>query len=39
MAAYQATRDRESALREYTRIKDLDPEFAERLKNPVHAKQ
>ena len=39
MIAYQATGDRESAMREYARIKDLDPDYAERLKNPVHAKQ
>jgi hypothetical protein len=26
-------------VREYARIKDLDPDFAERMKNPVHAKQ
>ncbi|MGO9312932.1 MAG: tetratricopeptide repeat protein [Syntrophobacteraceae bacterium] len=39
MTAYQVIGDRESAMREYARIKDLDPDFAERLKNPVHAKQ
>ncbi len=37
--AYRAIGDRESAMREYARIKDLDPDYAERLKNPVHAKQ
>ena len=38
MTAYQAIGDRESAMREYARINDLDPDFAERLKNAVHAK-
>ena len=39
MTAYRAIGDRESAMREYARIKDLDPDYAARLNNPVHTKQ